>query len=330
MIISRTPFRVSFVGGGTDLRDYYSLEDGRVLSAGIDKYVYVTVKRQIGIVDYKYRIGWSRVEFKDRIDDIEHPIVREAFRLMEIDFPVEVTTIADVPASTGLGSSSSFAVGLLHALFALKGQMVTKSTLASMAAHIEVDILGRSIGKQDHFAAAYGNLNLFTFHPNETVTVEPVFYAPEFREKIEQNMMLFYTRLKRDAHEVLKNQKAKTQDKRETLRKMRDLAVPLAETFSNGCDLRRVGEILHEGWLLKKSITEEISSGVIDGYYERALKAGALGGKLLGAGGGGFLLFIVEPSKQQAVAKALSDLYQMHFKFDTGGTRITYYDQTVF
>ncbi len=330
MIISRTPFRISFVGGGTDLRDFYRLHDGRVLSTGIDKYVYVAVKRQIGIVDFKYRVGWSKVEFKNSIDEIEHPIVREAFRLMKIDFPVEVTTFADVPANTGLGSSSSFAVGLLHALFALKGQMVTKNTLALLAAQIEVDILGRGIGKQDHYAAAYGNLNVFTFHGNETVSVDPVFYGPAVKEDIERHFMLFYTRLKRDAHQVLKIQKAKTLEKIEVLKQMRDLVNPLSEVFSSGKDICRIGEILHQGWVLKKSITDEISSAVIDEYYERALKAGALGGKLLGAGGGGFLLFFVEPSKQADVVRALQDLYQMHFKFDNGGSRITYYDPTVF
>lgn len=330
MIISRTPFRVSFVGGGTDLRDFYSKDYGRVLSCGIDKYVYVTVKRQIGIVDFKYRIGWSRVEFKDSIDEIEHPIVREALRLMEIDFPIEVNTFADVPANTGLGSSSSFAVGLMHALYALKGQMVTKSALASTAANIEVDVLGRNIGKQDHYAAAYGGLNMFTFHPNETVTADPVFYDPIVKGEIERHAMLFYTRLKRDAHEILKTQKTKIAEKFETLKKMRDLVIPLAQVISEGKDLCRIGEILHEGWLLKRSITGEISSPEIDAYYERARKAGAVGGKLLGAGGGGFLLFIVNPSKQAAVAKALSDLYQMHFKIDVGGTCIIYYDQTIY
>jgi len=161
MIISRTPFRISFVGGGTDLRSFYAEEPGQVLSTSIDKYIYVVVKRQIGIVEYKYRINWSQVEFKNRIEDIEHPIVREALRLMEIDFPIEITTFADIPAGTGLGSSSSFAVGLMHALYALKGQYVTKYTLAESAAQIEINILKRTMGKQDHYAASYGNLNIF-------------------------------------------------------------------------------------------------------------------------------------------------------------------------
>lgn len=330
MIISRTPFRVSFVGGGTDLKAFYSKEDGKVLSASIDKYVYVTVKKQIGIVDHKYRISWSRIEFKDRIEDIEHPIVREALRLMDINFPVEITTFADVPASTGLGSSSAFTVGLLHALFALKGKMVTKSTLASMAAHIEIDILKRNIGAQDHYAASYGDLNIFTFHSNGIVSVDPVFYDPIVKERVENNLMLFYTRVKRDASKILKKQCEKTQEKFHVLQEMKGLVEPLKEVVSSGKNNSEFGKILHRGWQLKRSITEEISNNEVDKYYESALQSGATGGKLLGAGGGGFLLFYVEPEKQQAVADALKDLYQLHFKFDDSGSRITYYDQRRF
>ena len=191
MIISRTPFRISFVGGGTDLRSFYSEEPGQVLSTSIDKYIYVVVKRQIGIVEYKYRVNWSKVEFSNRIEDIEHPIVREALQLMGIDFPIEITTFSDIPGSTGLGSSSAFTVGLLHALYALKGEMVTKHTLASKAAVIEVDLLKRTMGKQDHFASSYGNLNVFTFQKDEGVIVEPVFYRPEVPLDLEKNLLLF-------------------------------------------------------------------------------------------------------------------------------------------
>ena len=326
MIISRTPFRMSFVGGGTDLRLYYSKEDGRVLSTGIDKYIYVVVKRQVAIVEHKYRINWSTVEFKNNIDDIEHPIAREALRLMDIDFPIEITTFADIPANTGLGSSSSFAVGLLHALFALKGQMVKKGDLAAMASKIEIDILGRKIGKQDHYAAAYGNINVFTFHRNDTVSVEPVFYQKEKRDAIEQRLMLFYTTMKRNASEVLNQQQEAMQEKHKVLTQMKDLVPQLREVISLDKDLDKFGRLLHEGWLLKKSISGGVSSSDIDESYEKAMKAGALGGKLLGAGGGGFLLFYVPLEKQNAVKEALSNLYQLPFKFENSGTRITYYD----
>lgn len=329
MIISRTPFRISFAGGGTDLREFYSKQDGQVISTGIDKYIYVAVKRQTAISEYKFRINWSKVEFTNRIEDIEHPLVREALKIMDMDFPLEISTFADVPSNTGLGSSSSFAVGLLHALFALKGKMVTKGTLAEMAAHLEVDVLGRNIGKQDHYAAAYGNMNVFTFHKDGTVSVDPVFYRPEIKQEIERRLMLFYTVLKRDANEILQTQRARTEEKQHVLAEMKSLVAPLREILSSGNNLHEFGRTLHRGWLLKKSLTDEISSAQIDEYYERALKAGAIGGKLLGAGGGGFLLFFVEPGEQEAVAEELKDLYQLPFKFENAGTRITYYDQAM-
>ena len=327
MIISRTPFRVSFVGGGTDLRSFYAEEPGQVLSASVDKYIYVVVKRQIGIVEYKYRINWSQVEFKNRIEDIEHPIVREALRLMEIDFPIEITTFADIPAGTGLGSSSSFAVGLMHALYALKGQYVTKYTLAESAAQIEINILKRTMGKQDHYAASYGNLNIFTFQPDESVVVEPVFYQMEVKNTLDDNLMLFYTKLKRDASEVLKTQNRAISKKRKVLQKMRDLVHPLKDVLSGKNNVNVFGEILHKNWMLKKSITDQVSSAKIDVYYDKAIAAGAIGGKLLGAGGGGFLLFYVEKKNQNSVREVLSELYELKFELDTDGTRITYYDQ---
>ncbi|NQT29338.1 MAG: GHMP kinase [Candidatus Saganbacteria bacterium] len=330
MIISRTPFRISFVGGGTDLRSFYSVEEGQVLSTTIDKYLYVAVKRQMGIVEHKFRINWSQVELCNDVEEIQHPIVREALKLLKIDFPIEISTFSDVPASTGLGSSSCFAVGLLHALFALLGQMVTKGTLASLAAKIEVDILGRTMGAQDHYAASYGDFNVFTFHTDGRVSGEAVFYNPQVKAQLEKNLMLFYTGLKRDASEVLGVQKKNTPDKMDVLRQMKNLVGPLREVISSGKNPHRFGKLLHEAWTLKRSIAHVISSSKIDGYYEKARKAGAVGGKLLGAGGGGFFLFYVEPQNQEAVRQSLSDLYEMPFAFDANGTRITYYDQSVF
>ena len=327
MIISRTPFRISFVGGGTDIRSFYSEEPGQVLSTSIDKYIYVVVKRQIGIVEHKYRINWSKVEFCNRIEDIEHPIVREALKLMEIDFPIEITTFADIPAGTGLGSSSAFSVGLMNALYALKGQMVTKHILASDAAIIEINKLKRSMGKQDHYASSYGDLNVITFNPDEKVDIEPVFYSSKTHRKLEKNLILFYTKLKRDASEVLKLQEKEAHNNRKVLREIKNLVIPLREALSEGGSLNQVGEILHENWLLKKSLSNIISSREIDKYYDKARKAGAIGGKLLGAGGGGFLMFYVEPENQKNVIDALSDLYFFKVGLDTGGTRITYYDQ---
>ena len=294
MIVTRTPFRISFAGGGTDLREFYSQEPGKVISTSINKYIYVVVKRQLGIVEHKYRINWSQVEFKDRIEDIEHPIVREALKIFKIDFPVEITTFTDIPGQTGLGSSSSFAVGLVHALYALKGEMATKHTLATKAAYIEVDLLGRAMGKQDHFAAAYGNLNVFTFASDETVLVEPVLYKAEIKKNIEKNLMLFYLKTKRDASEILESQQRATGKKLNELVSLKNFVEPLKEIFSKGNDLNNFGRILDKGWQIKSKITADISSAKIDKYYQKAKKSGAVGGKLLGAGGGGFLLFYVE------------------------------------
>ena len=326
MIISRTPFRVSFVGGGTDLRAYYKNELGRVLSTGIDKYVYVMVKKQIGIVEFKYRINWSQVEFKNEIESIDHPIVREVLRMFKIDYPIEITTVADVPAGTGLGSSSSFTVGLLNAICALKGIRKTKFELASLAAQIEVDVLKRNMGKQDHFAASYGGLNIINFFPDETVEIEPVIHANNKKKLLEKNLILFYTYLQRDASEILKTQAEKTRKKFSVLTEMKNLVDPLSETLLGKNNIDDFGKILHQNWMLKQSLTKDISNSRIGEYYETGIKAGALGGKLLGAGGGGFLLFYVEEKNRNKLIASLPELYPLDFKFDTRGTRITYYD----
>lgn len=327
MIISRTPLRVSFVGGGTDLRAFYEHEDGGVLSTSIDKYLYVAVKRQLDFVDYKYRINWSQVEFKNSIDEIEHPIVRETFKQLNINYPIEITTFADVPAGTGLGSSSTFAVGLIHALYALNGQMITKGNLAKMAAEIEINVLKRNIGKQDHYAAAYGNLNVFRFFENENVAVEPVFFDAEIKQEIEDRLLLFYTGIKRDASKILDSQKKNTMNKFTVLNEMKNLIEPMKQVFTDRKNINDFGKLLHENWKLKKSITGDISSGAIDEYYQKALDAGALGGKLLGAGGGGFFIFFAEQYNHDKIRKSLSNLQEMKFRFDDAGSRITYYDQ---
>ena len=329
MIITRTPFRISFAGGGTDLKAYYAKEAGKVISTSIDKYIYVVIKRQIGIVEYKYRINWSKVEFKDTIEEIEHPIVREALRMFGIDFPIEITTFTDIPGQTGLGSSSAFAVGLVHALHAIKGEMVSKNAIAATAAHIEVDILGRSMGKQDHYASAYGNLNTFTFNKDETVIVEPVLYRPEVRSLIEENLHLFYLKSKRNASKILEIQEKNTPQIFNNLTELKRFVDPLREIFSSGLDINKFGELLHQSWLIKKDLTDVISSMEIDNYYQKALDSGAIGGKLLGAGGGGFLLLYVEKENQQSVIDALSNLFHLNVRFDQGGTRITYYDQSM-
>jgi len=286
------------------------------------------VKRQAGIVEYKYRVNWSQVEFRHHIDDIEHPIVRETLKYLEIDEPLEITTMADIPAKTGLGSSSAFTVGLLNALFALKGKYVTKYKIASEAAHIEVDILGRKIGKQDHFAAAYGGLNVFTFNPDESVAVDPVFHAKTVWEKLESCLLLFFTGMKRDASKILEEQNLSEPNKRQLIQRLKDFVPEIREVLCQSDDIGELGRILHESWEIKRSLSDSVSTQEIDKYYLTGLRAGATGGKVLGAGGGGFLLFFAPESKHASIKRALGDLYCLDFRLDSAGTRITYYDES--
>ena len=328
MIISRTPYRISFCGGGTDFASFYSQEPGYVLSTSIDKYLYVIARRQIGLVEHKYRINYSSVEFCKEIDEIEHPIVREAFKLYRIDFPIEITTFADIPGYTGLGSSSAFAVGLLHALCGILGKYRTKHELAAEAAKIEIELLGRSIGKQDHFASAYGNINVFRFESTGKVVAEPVFYRQEVIEAINRHLLLFYTGLKRDASDLLKAQEENQHAKMQNLRFMKEQVFELRNIISEGKNIHQIGKILHDGWLAKRELSPVITNQKINEWYQMALDAGASGGKILGAGGGGFLLVFAEPQNQQKVKTALSELFEVPFSFDEEGSIIQHYSQT--
>jgi D-glycero-alpha-D-manno-heptose-7-phosphate kinase len=326
MIITRTPFRISFVGGGTDLASFCEKEPGAVLSTSIDKFIYVTAKKQVSIVEHKYRISSNKLELVNHVDEIEHPIIREALKMLEIDFPVEITTFADIPPQTGLGSSSVFTVGLLNALYALKRERLTKSQLAGKAAELEIKILGRNAGAQDHYAAAYGGFNVFRFYKDLKVITEPVFYDHNILKKLNSNLLLFYTKVKRDADRLLAVQSEETQNKFEVLKKMKGLVEPLEDVLLGKTPIDEFGKILHEGWMLKKSITKLISNNEIDEMYDRARAAGALGGKILGAGGGGFLLCYVKDGHQQKVIESLGNYYRLPFGFDSGGSRVMYYD----
>jgi len=326
VIICRTPLRISFFGGGTDLRSFYRSRPGRVISTGIQRYLYVVVRYQAEFVEHRYRINWSRTEFCDEIDEIQNPIAREVFRKFDVEKPIELTTFSDIPAGTGLGSSSAFSVGLVNALHALNGDRVTKYTLATEAAAIELDILERAMGKQDHFAAAYGSFNVYTFNADETVTVEPVYYDLDVVESLNSSLMLFYVGDQRNASDLLEIQAAATAEKEGVLSAMSDMVDPMVEILSGRGDLSDVGPMLHESWLLKRSITARISNYEIDMAYERAMEAGAAGGKLVGAGGGGFLMFFVDPARQSDVATALTGMPFIKPQFDTAGSRITYYE----
>lgn len=323
MIITRTPFRISFVGGGTDLPDFYRIEPGAVVSAAINKYMYIVVNKRF---DDTIRVSYSKTEIVKDVGEIQHPIVREALKSIGITEGVEIVSIADIPSGTGLGSSSSFTVGLLNALHAYKGSLKPAEELAKEACHIEIDILGEPIGKQDQYIAAYGGLRYIQFNPDETVFTEPIIYAQESRDKLNRNLLLFYTGDTREARSILKQQKTDTsqRDKAELLKNMRDLALELRNYLNSNSSPDILGEFLGKGWLLKKQLTSGISNNKIDEYYKRAIGAGAMGGKLLGAGGGGFLLLYCPEERQPKVREALSDLPLTKFYFEPEGSKITY------
>ena len=324
MIITRTPFRISFVGGGTDLPEFYRVEPGAVVSTAINKYMYVIVnKRFTDAIRVSY---YARTEIVDRVEDIQHPIVREALKLVGISKGIEIASVADVHAGAGLGSSGSFAVGLLNALYAYQGVLKSAEELAREACHIEIDILGEPIGKQDQYIAAYGGFRYIQFNPDETVFTEPIIWTKENKEELKQNLLLLYTGDVREASSILREQKAKTRqsDKMACLRKLRDMASELKEKLNDNASAEIFGQVLHQGWLLKKQLASNISNDKIDQYYEKALNAGALGGKILGAGGGGFLLLYCPRQKQSQVKKALHHMPSLEFSFEPEGSKIIY------
>lgn len=324
LVISRTPLRIAFAGGGTDLPDYYRRGYGAVLSTPIDKYVYVTVKRHGTLFNEMYRLNYSETENADRLEDINNGIARECLRMLQIEPPVYISTVADLPASTGLGSSSSFTVGLLNALHALRGEQVSAAQLANEAATIEIEILGRPIGKQDQYAAAFGGLNYFRFMPDDSVTVEPQTMNDGTTEEMFSHLMLFWTGISRDSATILSEQLTNIDNRLDELATMRGHAAELKRMLSNNFDAIGFGRLLGATWQLKRRLADTITNTRIDNWYQKAMEAGALGGKLCGAGGGGFLLFIVEPSHQQNVREALSDMTEIEFNYDARGSQVVF------
>lgn len=323
MIITRTPFRVSFVGGGTDLPDFYHLEPGAVVSTAIDKYMYIVVNK---CFDDTIRISYSKTEIVKDVEQIQHPIVREALKLTGITRGIEVVSIADIPAGTGLGSSSSFTVGLLNALYAYKGVLKSAEELAKEACHIEIDIVGEPIGKQDQYITAYGGLHYIQFNPDETVFTEPIIYPSQSKDELSQNLLLFYSGETREAGSMLRQQKANMaqSNKLELLKRMRDMTTELKNHLNNNSSPDVLGGFLHRGWQLKKQLSTGISNDRIDEYYKKALNAGALGGKILGAGGGGFLLVYCPKENQVKLQQALSDLPLTRLLLEPEGSKIIY------
>ncbi len=321
MIITRTPFRISFAGGGSDLEEFYSHEPGMVISTAIDKHMYIAVKEHF---DLNFRISYSKTEFADTVDQIDHRIVRECLQAVGTTRGLEIVSMADLPARTGLGSSSSFTVGLLHALYAMQGKLVSPERLADEACSIEIGKMHEPIGKQDQYIAAFGGLQFIQFNPDGTVFAEPIACKVETRRKLNEHLLMFFTGGTRDAREVLSKQRAGTKEHLPVLRKMCELARELREVLIDGHDLNRFGQLLNAGWEAKRSLESTISNPAIDEYYERGLRAGAVGGKLLGAGGGGFLLFFCEPDRQARLREELSDLRELSFSLDPEGSKVVY------
>lgn len=322
MIISKTPLRISFAGGGTDLQSYYQTGYGAVISMTISKYIYVTVHRRF---DDSIRVSYTSTEIVERVEDLKHAIVRECLKMVGIEKGIEITTIGEVPAGTGMGSSSTLTVGLLNALYAYKGMQLSAEELFSRACQIEIDILKSPIGKQDQSAAAFGGINYIRFNSDESVNRERIWLSEQSTRQLEKNLMLFYTGMCRDANTILTQQKKDTASKLSTLDSMREQAEELRNLFKNYNTGVEFGRLLDRGWQKKRSVTGAISNPEIDAFYEKALKAGAIGGKLLGAGGGGFLLLYVEDEHQQKVRNALK-LPQMFFHISVYGSRIVYFN----
>lgn len=324
MIISRTPFRISFVGGGSDMDTFYTKHPGAVLSTSIDKYMYISSHRYFH--KNQIQVKYSQTETVNNLNDLKHPLLREALRKTGINGGIEISSIADIPAGTGMGSSSSFTVGLLHNLYAINRKYVTHEDLAQEACEIEIDILNEPIGKQDQYAAAYGGLNVIHFNQDGSVKVEPLYIDNRVYEALEENLVMFYIGNQRKASNILSEQKknASQDDKFITLKKMVGLVTDLRDILYAG-SINDFGKILHENWILKQQLATKISNDEISEIYNAGITNGASGGKLLGAGGGGFMLFYCEKTKKEKLKAALKKYDTFDFHFERDGSKIIYF-----
>jgi len=326
MIISRTPFRISFFGGGTDYPVWYRENGGVVLSTTIDKYCYISCRFLPPFFGYKYRVRYSQREEECDINEIKHPAVRECLKFMRIEQGIEMVHTSDLPARSGIGSSSAFTVGFLNALYALAGQMVGKRRLASNAIYVEQDIVGESVGSQDQVAASFGGLNRIEFNGKENFFVQPVTLNRRRVTELQNHLMFFFTGFSRTASEIASEQIRNTASKSAELRNMKEMVDEALNILNNRNEnIEGFGRLLDDSWKLKRSLSSRVSSDAVDRMYEVALNAGAIGGKLCGAGGGGFMLLFVPPRKQRHVGKALNNLLYVPFNFETLGSQIIVY-----
>ncbi|HAL91949.1 MAG TPA: kinase [Verrucomicrobia bacterium] len=328
MIISRTPYRVSFFGGGTDYPAWYRENGGAVLAAAIARYCYLPCRWLPPFFEHKSRIVYSIIEDVQRVEEIRHPAVRECLLHLGIRDGIEIHHDGDLPKMTGLGTSSSFTVGLLHSLHALRGEFRSKMQLAEEAIHVERDRCGDRVGSQDQVSAAFGGLNHIQFAPDDSISVEPVPLTSERMTEFQDSLLLFFTGFSRYSSEVVAEQLQNVPKKGKELSEMAAMVDEGLRILTGGRDLADFGRLLHDGWMLKRSLSSRVSTPEIDAMYETARKAGALGGKLAGAGGGGFLLLYVEPERQPAVRKALSHLLHVPFDLDHSGSQIIFSNPT--
>jgi len=326
MIISRTPFRISFFGGGTDYPAWYQRHGGAVLATTIDKYCYLTCRYLPPFFEHRFRVVYSKIESCQTIDEISHPAVREILRYLKIDRGVEIHHDGDLPARSGIGSSSSFTVGLLHALYALKGHMPNKKQLAIESIHIEQELLKEAVGSQDQVLAAYGGFNHIAFLPNGEFSIRPMTLTAGRIQELNSYLMLFYTGIKRTASDIAESFVNDLEVKKRQLRIMKDLVEEAISILNSGQDITRFGELLHEAWQAKCSLSPIVSNSCVNEIYQEAISAGALGGKLIGAGGGGFMLLFVPPSIRGRVKEKLNKLLYVPFKFEFSGSQIIFFD----
>jgi len=326
MIISRTPFRISFFGGGTDYPAWFKEHGGAVLGTSINKYCYISVRYLPPFFEHSYRISYSKIEHAKCADDIEHPAVRECIKYLNIEQGLEIHHDADLPARSGLGSSSSFAVGLLHSLYAFKGQMPTKKQLATDAICIEQERIRENVGNQDQVHASFGGFNHILFHPNNDLVVTPITIDGAKRKLLNDSLLLFFTGISRFSSDVAAEQIEKTPAKKKELLEIGAKVNEAVRILNGNIDgMDDFGRLLHETWQLKRSLTAKISNDMIDAIYDKGMKSGALGGKLLGAGGGGCILFFCQPDRRKEVIKALCPLLHVPFSFEDQGSQILFY-----
>lgn len=326
MIISRTPYRVSFFGGGTDYHPWYQEHGGAVLSTSINKYCYIQCRPLPPFFEHKSRVVWSQIELVNDHDEIVHPVIRAALDEYGINSGVEIHHHGDLPARSGLGSSSAFTVGMLHVLQAMKGRMMSKRQLATGAIYLEREVLDENVGIQDQIACAHGGFNRVDIDTDGSYTLKPVLMSGDQRQRFQDHLMLFFTGISRMSSEIAGEQIASIQQKQDTLARMQELVDEAESSLMHNDDVEKFGKLLHETWMLKRSLSSRVSHDCIDHMYEHARRAGALGGKVLGAGGGGFMLFFVPPERHENVRHALDPYTYVPVKFDTGGSELVYYE----